>query len=195
MTWGAFGTFALTVAIGAAAWAYYQSTLPEPVKAHLGVLISPMEWGLPAIAPMEQPSPEEKKVAAKLGRTKRGKKVGGGLGSERAQMRREERMAEESSLEMAAGNGAAFSRVAFDRVISRRIRRIYRCLQAEVGRRPSVRSMKVSLAVIPNGRIINAKMVGGTDAGILCIRRALKSARVPPFDGTNVKITLPYRFE
>ena len=52
ITWGAVSAFLLTIGIGGAAWAYYQSTLPDPIKAHLSVMITPMEWGLPSIAPI-----------------------------------------------------------------------------------------------------------------------------------------------
>ncbi|MEE2785750.1 MAG: hypothetical protein VX589_00325, partial [Myxococcota bacterium] len=60
---------------------------------------------------------------------------------------------------------------------------------------PSVRALKVSVSILPKGQLINAKLLGGSEAGMRCIRGVLRGARVPPFDGTNVKITLPYRFE
>ena len=118
-----------------------------------------------------------------------------GVFDERAQIRREEQLAANSNLELGSGTGAAFDHVAFDRVINRRMRGIYRCLQSEVMRRPSVRALKLSVAVLPDGRLINAKLNGASVTGERCVRGVLRGARVPAFDGTNVKITLPYRFE
>ncbi|MEE2788244.1 MAG: hypothetical protein VX589_12950, partial [Myxococcota bacterium] len=139
LTWGTLAIIIGGLAAIGGGWAYYQSTLPDPIKAHLGMMISPMEWALPSIelAP-EQGVDDATEPSNKKKRKRSVARRGDGVSSsERAQIRREEQLAASSTLEMGSGTGASFDRIAFDRVINRRMRGIYRCLQSEVMRRPS----------------------------------------------------------
>jgi eukaryotic-like serine/threonine-protein kinase len=195
MVWGG-GSAALLLLLVIGGWRYHLSTLPEPVRANLATLVHPIDWPLPTIMPPDSAEgilDEPTRVVGKRSAAKSRRR--GATGNESARMRREERLAAQSELVMGSGSGASFDRAAFDRVIARRMRGIYKCLTGEVKRNTTLKAVHVSMAVLPKGDIINVKAPAMSKAGQRCVRGVLRGARVRPFDGINVKITLPYRFE
>lgn len=174
------------------AWFWYQSTLPTPKKAHLAQLVTPMQGALPAIPlPEELPETvEEKKARVKAtddaAATKRAQE-------EARQIAHEARLAEKSELQLGSGTGAAFDRGEFDRALQKRTASLVKCLEDEARRDPELRSVEVKVTIIPSGELINTQLVGGSARGTSCVRQALGGLRVPAFDGTNHKVTLPFQ--
>ncbi len=179
---------------GAGGWFWYRSTLPEPVAARLPRLVSTLSEALPAITlPEELPETEaevrerREKAAAKQSAAR--------SRYEAAKVAREAKLAASSELTMGAGDGSRFDRPAFDRAMGGRQAALMRCLQDEVRRDPSLTGVKVRITVIPRGELINVQLDGGTPRGQTCVRGALSGLRVPSFDGTNVKVSLPFNFQ
>ena len=187
-----FGTLALVVGGGVGGWFWYQSTLPEPVRAHLGTLVVSMNSGLPAVPLPDEELPEtEAEKRDRLKSKRDGQRRAAAAADRRAQME-EARLAASSSLNVGSGNGAKFDRASFDRVVGKRYGKLTKCLQREAARNPKASKLDVKITIIPTGRLINAHMPNGTDAANRCVRGALRGLRVPPFDGTNHKVTLPF---
>ncbi len=183
----------LVVGGGAGGWAWYRSTLPKPVKAHLGTLVTPMQVALPTVTlPEELPETfaeveaRKAKVAARTAKRR--------TAAERRRMEEEARLAASSELVVGSGDGGKFDRSAFDRVIAGRNGRLMKCLQDEARRDPDLSAVEVHITVLPRGDLINVNMPGGTSAGSSCVRAALRGLKVPAFDGTNVKVKLPFNF-
>ena len=190
---GTLLTLLVVVGGGAGGWVWYRSTLPKPVKAHLQSLLVEMNVALPTVnLPEELPETfaevEERKhkAAAKIS--------GRRAAAERRQVEEEARLAASSELVMGAGGAGAFDRGALDRAIESRSGRLMKCLQDEARRDPSLTGVEVNITVLPRGDLINVNMPGGTSAGSGCVRGSLKGLKVPPFDGTNVKVRLPFNF-
>ncbi|MEZ4467920.1 MAG: hypothetical protein R3F43_26650 [bacterium] len=177
---------------GAGAWMWYQSSLPTPTKAFLDQLVAPIQGSLPAITlPEELPETVAEKKArqkadADAAATKRAQE-------EARQMAREARQAEQSELALGAGTGAGFDRAAFDRALQKRSGQLVKCLEDEARRDPSLRSVEVKVTVLPSGSLINTQLIGGSGRGNSCVRQALGGVKVPAFDGTNHKVTLPFQ--
>lgn len=182
----------LAIGVGVAGWFWYQSTLPTPQKAHLGQLVTPMQGALPAVPlPEELPETvEEKKARVKVAddaaATKRAQ-------DEARQVAHEARLAEKSELQMGAGTGAVFDRAEFDRALQKRTGGLVKCLEDEARRDPELKSVEVKVTIIPSGELINTQLVGGSARGTSCVRQALGGLKVPAFDGTNHKVTLPFQ--
>ena len=49
LTWGSIAIILGGLASIGGGWAYYQSTLPDPIKGHLDLMVAPMEWALPSV--------------------------------------------------------------------------------------------------------------------------------------------------
>lgn len=181
---------------GFGGWFWYQSTLPVPVKAGLADLVTPIKSGLPAVnLPEELPETaaeirerREREAAVRATRA---------AAAERAQVAREEALAANNVLDAAATGGGSgeFQRGAFDRAVASRQGQMFKCLQDEVRRDPSVKSLTVEITVLPSGELINVKMPGATSRGESCVRQSLRGLRVPSFAGTNVKVKLPFQFQ
>lgn len=181
---------------GFGGWFWYQSTLPVPAKAGLAELVTAMRVGLPAVnLPEELPETaaeirerREREAAVRATRA---------AAAERAQVAREEALAANNVLDAAATGGGSgeFQRGAFDRAVASRQGQMFKCLQDEVRRDPSVKGLVVEITVLPSGELINVKMPGATSRGETCVRQSLRGLRVPSFAGTNVKVKLPYQFQ
>ncbi len=186
------GTLTLVIGGGAGGWFWYQSSLPEPTRAHLGTLVVAMNSGLPAVPLPEEELPEtdaEKRDRIKTERGNRHKKA---MAADRRRQMDEARLAASSSIDASSGTGEKFNRGAFDRVVGKRYGKLTSCLQREAARNPKAKKLDVKIVVIPSGRLINVHMPTGTDAANRCVRGALGGLRVPAFDGTNQKVTLPF---
>ncbi len=185
----------LGTAGSAGGWFWYQSTLPTPVRAHLASLVSPVAGTLPAI-PLPEELPETAAEVAEKARKKKSARRGAAERAERAREMREARMAANNTLDAASGGtGARFNRGALDKAIASRSGKLMGCLGQEAARRPGSKTIKVKLSAIPRGDLINVHLVGGTTAGSRCASRALRGLKVPAFDGTPVKITLPFQIQ
>lgn len=181
---------------GFGGWFWYQSTLPVPVKAGLADLVTAIGAGLPPVnLPEELPETaaeirerREREAAARAGRV---------AAVERAQVAREEALAANNVLDAAGTDSGSgdFERSAFDRAVASRQGPMFKCLQDEVRRDPSVKALNVEITVLPSGELINVKMPGATSRGETCVRQSLRGLRVPSFAGTNVKVKLPYQFQ
>ncbi|MCB9545165.1 MAG: protein kinase [Myxococcales bacterium] len=182
----------LLAGAGAGGFMWYQSTLPTPTKAFLDQLVTPIQGSLPAVSlPEELPETvAEKKARQKVesdaAATKRAQE-------EARQIAREARLAEQSELALGAGTGAGFDRAAFDRALQKRSGQLVKCLEDEARRDPSLHSVEVKVTVLPTGSLINTQLIGGSGRGNSCVRQALGGVKVPPFDGTNHKVTLPFQ--
>jgi len=178
---------------GGGLYAWYQSTLPEPVNADLPSLVTRMQLGLPRV-----PLPEEELPETPAEQIERKKRAVDRAATRRAQQeaRRiayEARLAESSELDIGSGSGRRFDRAALSRVVNSRFGRVSRCLQDEVRRDPSLKSIEIKVTVLPKGDLINVKMPNGSAAGTSCVRGALAGLKMPSFDGTNHTVTLPYQ--
>ncbi|MCA9538539.1 MAG: hypothetical protein KC620_06605, partial [Myxococcales bacterium] len=191
---------AVVVVVGGSlgGWFLYQSSLPTPVKAHLASLVTPMRGGLPVVnLPEELPETvaeirarRQKEAAERMARAS---------AAERARLMEEERLAAQTEMvDVGAANtggGGPFDRGAFDRVVASRQAQMVKCLQDEVRRDPGLKSLEVQITVIPRGDLVAVKMPAGSPRGQACVRSALRGLKVPPFQGTNYKIKLPYQFQ
>jgi len=176
---------------GTGAWFWYQSTLPEPHKAYLSSAVIAFKGSLASVElPEELPETlaeiEERKSKKRSEQAARNARI------ERAQIAKEKRLAASSELQMGSGTGQVFDRVAFSKAISSRNSKLTACLQGEARRDPKLKSLGVKITVIPKGRLINIHLSKGSKHGNRCVRKALGGLRVPPFDGTNVKVNLPF---
>lgn len=176
---------------GIGGWYLYQSNLPAPESPNLQTMALSLSASVPKVRLPEELSetPAEtkerrQKVAAKRAKVRNA--------AERRQMIREAQEAASSTLDAASGTGAKFDRQAFDRAIGGRQGRLMKCLQKEARRDPSVKTIKVAVTIVPKGKLINVKMPGASSAGTRCARKAYSGLKVPAFDGTNVKVTLPF---
>lgn len=182
----------LAIAAGVGGWVWYQSTLPTPVKAYLPQLLTRIDGTLPAVTlPEEAPETLAEKQArqkaeADARATKRAQ-------AEARKMAEEARLASKSELSVGAGTGKGFDDGAFNRLINKRSGRLTTCLEAEARRDPSLSQVTVNMTVIPRGDVINVSLSGGSSRGNSCVRSALAGLKVPPFDGTNRKVALPFQ--
>lgn len=189
----------IVIGTAAGAWFWYRSTLPTPQKGFLNQLVAPMQGALPAIAlPDELPETvAEKKARQKLdsdaAATRRAQDEARQVAQEARQVAQEARLAERSELQMGAGTGAVFDRAEFDRALQKRTGALVKCLEDEARRDPDLRSVEVKVTVIPTGELIGTQLVGGSGRGTSCVRQALSGMKVPAFDGTNHKVTLPFQ--
>jgi len=187
-----FATLTLVIGGGIGGWFWYQSSLPEPVRAHLGALVVAMNTGLPAVPLPEEALPEtDAEKRDRLASKRSGRRKAAAAADRRRQIE-EARLAASSNLNAASGSGQKFQRAAFDRVVGKRYGRLTKCLQREAGRNPKASKLDVKITVIPSGRLINVHMPTGTEAANRCVRQALGGLRVPAFDGTNHAVTLPF---
>lgn len=182
----------LAIGIGVGAWLWYQSTLPTPTRAYVPQLLTRIEGTLPVVKLPEE-APEtlaekeaRKKAEADARATARARK-------EARQIARERKLAASNELSMGAGTGKGFNDAAFNRAISKRSGRLTKCLEAEARRDPALRSVVVKMTVIPRGDVINVSLSNGTSRGTSCVRSALGGLKVPAFDGTNKKVSLPFQ--
>ncbi len=181
-------------------YAWYRATRPEPVKAYLPTLVTRIQTALPAVnLPEELPETpaevEEKRRAAVAVATQQRQRVEAARAA--AQLAEEERLANESAVVdlNARDGGRRFDRPSFDAAVARRNQQLTRCLQDEVRRDPSLKSLEVKVTVIPRGDLINVRLGDGSSAGNACVRAALAGLKVPPFDGTNLTVSLPFSFQ
>jgi serine/threonine protein kinase len=191
---GVVATVMLTVGGTAGGWLWYKSTLPEPVRANLPSMVSRFEVALPSVSlPEELPETEaeirerRQRVVADRVATRARKNA--------RQIAREAKLAASSELDAAEGTGAKFNRPKFHQIIGQRNGRLMKCLTDEVRRNPALKSTKVHITIIPRGDLINVKLEGGSSRGTGCVRAAFSGLKVPAFDGTNVKVKLPFNFE
>jgi hypothetical protein len=77
-------------------------------------------------------------------------------------------------------------------LVAERNPQIIKCLQDEIRRDPARRNFEIKATILPRGDVINVRMEGGTPSGNSCVRSALGSLKVPPFDGTNQTLRLPF---
>ena len=175
----------------AGGYSYYLSTLPTPVNAQLAQLVTPLRGVLPT---MELPDELPETFAEVKERRKKENRAKSAARDrlERAEIRREERLAASTTLNMGSKGGGKFDKNQVLRAVSTRNSALAGCIQEEVRRDPSLKSVSVKVTIIPDGRLINVKLKGGTSRGRSCVRRALKNLRVAPFSGTNRTITLPF---
>ncbi|MCB9524316.1 MAG: serine/threonine protein kinase [Myxococcales bacterium] len=191
---GIVAVILLGVGGGAGGWFWYQSTRPEPVPARLPRMVSVLSGALPAVNLPEE-LPETEAEIRERRQAKVAKRAAERARVEAAQVEREARLAASSELALGSGNGSRFNRAAFDQVVAARQGQIMACLQDEVRRDPSLKGVKVGISILPTGELINVTLAGGTGRGQSCVRRALGGLKVPAFDGTNVKVSLPYNFQ
>ncbi|MFN3198041.1 MAG: hypothetical protein ACE366_06455 [Bradymonadia bacterium] len=188
---GSLGASFLAIALAVGGYFWYQSTLPTPVVANLGQAIMPFEAALPSVAlPDEAPETaaervERVRLAARSAAAKRAR-------AEQAQIRKERLLAESSTLDMSAGEGAVFKIEALNAAVAARQSRLSKCLTAEARRDASVKVLKVKMTALPKGKVINVTLVGGSTVGNRCVREALGGMSVPAFSGTNRTVTLPF---
>ena len=186
---------AVSVFAGGAAiaggYSYYLSTLPTPVNAQLAQLITPMRGVLPVMELPEELPETFAEVTERRKRESRAKMAERDR-IECAQIRREERLAAATTLDMGRKGSGKFDKNQVLRAVSTRNGALMGCIQEEVRRDPSLKKVTVKVTIIPDGRLINAKLKGGTSRGRSCVRRALKNLRVAPFSGPNQKITLQF---
>ncbi len=186
----AFGAVLLVVGGGLGGWFLYQSMLPKPVRAHLGSLVAPMRTGLPAVPLPEDDLPEtaaEKRDRLTAQRAARSRKA---IAADRRRAMEEARLA--ASNEIRGGTGKKFDRAAFDTAVQGRFGKLTGCIQKEAVRNPRSKKLDVKITVLPDGRLINVHMPTGTEKANRCVRGALGGLRVPPFDGSNHSVTLPF---
>jgi serine/threonine protein kinase len=181
-------------------YAWYRATRPVPVKAYLPTLVTRIQTALPAVRlPEELPETpaevEEKRKAAVAVATQQRQRAEAARAA--AQIAEEERLMNESAVLNlnAQDGGRRFDRPSFDAAVARRNQQLTRCLQDEVRRDPSLKSLEVKVTVIPRGDLINVRLGAGSSAGNACVRAALAGLKVPPFDGTNLTVSLPFSFQ
>lgn len=174
-------------------FAWYQSTLPKPEKAHLPQLMVKWQASLPQILlPDEAPeTPAEVAERAKLKQTENAQKR---ARDESRRLAEEERLAASSELDGTSGGGTGrtFDQAAMNAMVAERNPQIIKCLQDEIKRDPARRNFEVKATILPRGDVINVRMEGGTAAGSACVRGALGNLKVPAFDGTNQTLRLPF---
>lgn len=194
------GGIAAVIVLGvggtAGGFAWYKSTLPEPVKAFLPAMITQIQGALPSVTlPEEVPETEaeirerrEKEAADKASAARR---------NELAARSREANLAAATEINAVnAGSGdGVFDRGDLDRQLGSRQGGLIRCLQDEVKRNPGLKSATVKGTVIPLGSLINVSLDGGSDRATTCVRGALKGIKVAPFDGGNQSFSQPFNFE
>lgn len=185
---------AVTFGGGFGGWIIYQKSLPEPARANLAGMVTVMKVGLPPVSLPEE-LPETAAEIRERREKERKERFARANAAERARILREERLAESSSLDATAGGTGKFDRSQFDTVMAGRQGGMVRCLQNEVRRNPSLKSLTVEITVIPTGELINVKMPGASGRGQSCVRKALRGLKVSGFAGTNVKVKLPFQFQ
>jgi len=175
-------------------FAWYQSTLPKPEKAHLAGLVAKWTGTLPQIL-LPDEAPET--VAETAERTK-ARQVDASMKRVRDEARKiveEARLAASSELDgtmPGGGTGKSFDQDAMNALVAERNPQIIKCLQEEIRRDPGRRNFEIKATILPRGDVINVRMEGGTPSGNSCVRSALGSLKVPPFDGTNQALRLPF---
>jgi serine/threonine protein kinase len=175
-------------------FAWYQSTLPKPVKAHLASLVTKWNGALPQIL-LPDEAPETPAEAAERTRARQADVAGKRARDEARRMAEEERLAASSELDgtsPAGGTGRTFDQGAMNALVAERNPQIIKCLQDEIRRDPARRNFEIKATILPRGDVINVRMEGGTPSGNSCVRSALGSLKVPPFDGTNQTLRLPF---
>lgn len=171
---------------------WYRASLPTPQKANLSGLMLTMKRALPSVSlPEELPETQAEikarnKAAADAAATKRAI-------ADQRRIAEEARLAESSELNADAPTGRKFDRAAFDQAMAKRQAKLVACLTAEAKRDPNLQSLTVKVTILPNGRVISPQMTGGSRRGESCVRGALGGMTVPSFDGTNVKVSLPFQ--
>jgi hypothetical protein len=175
-------------------FAWYQSTLPKPEKAHLATLVSKWNGALPQIL-LPDEAPE---TPAEVADRAKARQVDASMKRARDEARKiaeEERLAASSELDgttPAGGTGRTFDQGAMNALVAERNPQIIKCLQEEIRRDPGRRNFEIKATILPRGDVINVRMEGGTPSGNNCVRSALGSLKVPPFDGTNQTLRLPF---
>ena len=183
----------LAIACGSWVWSQYQSSLPKPERPDLRGLVTPLMGLLPTIAAPEAETGEAE-GAARSGKRKRKRSKGEREQDYERRMRYEERLARSSSIDATVEGAGPFKRRSFDAAISRRSKRLFKCLTAEIQKKPELSQIDVTLTVLPRGDVINVKVPKSSSGCQRCVRKALRGVRVDAFAGTNINITLPYRF-
>jgi hypothetical protein len=199
LVWGSTLAIVLTVGGVGGGYAWYRATRPEPVKAYLPALVTKLQGALPAVhLPEELPETaaekdEKRRTAAAVAAQQRARVE---AQREAAQVADEARQASQSTVDLNSnGAGRSFDRQAFDDAVARRNGQLMRCLQDEVRRDPSLKSLEVKITVVPRGDLINVRLSDGSPAGNSCVREALGGLKVPPFDGVNLNVSLPFTFQ
>jgi hypothetical protein len=183
--------FTLGLSIGGYVYgpALYESTLPPPAELSLSA------WtpSFPQLEPLErlEESPEvraERKRQAQAARARRA------ANEEARAMAREAREASTVNVDLNGGSvGRSFSKATFQKALNTRLSKLQACIQSEMGRSPSVSTFKVSMTVQPSGRFLNARLEKGSNPGQRCVFRAIRNLKMPPFDGTDRTITVPFK--
>lgn len=173
-------------------YVWYRSTRPLPVKVHVARLITSMNQGLPLETLPDDP--ERSPAFADSGRRSRGRGGRGRNGKSKYDARalREARLAAKSAVDFGSGGGAPFSEAAVNAAMAKRSGKLRRCIESEARRNTKLRSVNVDLTVVPSGEIINVKFPNGSAEGRTCVRGALAGLVVPPFAGTNRKMSYPF---
>lgn len=172
--------------------AWYQSTLPKPEKANLPSLVVRWQNALPQIL-LPDDAPETPAEVAERQRAKGQAVAQRRAAGEAKRLAEEERLAQSSELDASqAGTGRTFDQQGMNALVAERNPQIIKCLQDEIRRDPARRSFEIKATILPRGDIINIRMEGATPAGNGCVRSALGGLKVPPFDGTNQTLRLPF---
>lgn len=185
------GLVLLVAGGGAGGYLWWKSSLPTPVKAHLGEVMTHMRGALPTVrlpeelpeTPAEVQEKKEKETAVRNAAAAR---------AEQRQIDRERALAASSNLDVGSGTGAGFDRGSFDTAVASRNGRLMKCLEDEARRDPDIKTLTVKITIIPKGDLIDVHMAEGSKRGTSCARAALAGLKVAPFDGTNVKVSLPF---
>lgn len=175
-------------------FAWYQSTLPKPEKAHLAGLVAKWTGALPQIL-LPDEAPETAAEVAERAKTRQVDASMKRARDEARKMAEEERLAATSELDGTSpggGTGRTFDQGAMNALVAERNPQIIKCLQEEIRRDPGRRNFEIKATILPRGDVINVRMEGGTPSGNSCVRGALGSLKVPPFDGTNQTLRLPF---
>ena len=167
----------------------YEATLPPPAS------LSQLSWSqsFPKMKPLKklQESPEVKAERMRLAQAARAKRASD---EEARAMAREAHEASEVKVNLSGGGsvGKTFDPKLATRAISKRRGKLEKCITAEMKRSPSTKVFKVSVTVQPSGRFLNARLLNGSNAGDRCVFRAIRNLKMPPFDGTDRTISIPF---
>ncbi len=172
----------------------YQALQPKPEKARLSSLVEILPASLPSISLAEELPETAAELLEKQQKAKQ-EAVQRQLAAEARQLAREDRLVAQSEARgMHMGSGKPFDRAAFDRILASKNNALGNCLTAEARRNPSKKSYTVSLTIIPAGTLLKVQLDGSAQ-GNRCVRQALSGLKVPPFDGSNYSVTLPFNMQ
>ena len=88
--------------------------------------------------------------------------------------------------------GRSFSQSEFNRTWAKYKTKVENCLDAEMKRSSGKTSFTIKVTVQPSGRLLNTRLVKGSNPSQRCLFRATKGASMRPYDGADRTITLPY---